>query len=261
MSDGFFSQLSGRQITLAREYDAPIALVYRVFVEPQHVVHWWGPFGFTNTIETMDARPGGVWRFTMHVGNGQTYPNVIHFHEVVAEQKLRFTHGSGVEGEPTFDVEITFEALGPRKTRVTLQQQHASEARAKEVSGYAIPGGRQTLTRLIAYLDAIERADAEGSVIAERAFDADGPRVIAALRALAGATVVRERSAQTLELRTLEDVPVIAALASVDGRTQLFVRSASSAAESTQKTRDERAVGSTLAALLTEVGAKLATTV
>jgi uncharacterized protein YndB with AHSA1/START domain len=221
-------------------------------------VHWWGPFGLTNTIESMDARPGGVWRFTMHVGNGQTYPNVIHCHEVVREQKLRFTHGSGVEGEPTFDTEITFEAIGPRKTRVTLQQWHASEARAKAVATYAIPGGKQTFTRLLAYLRALEASsgatlDEPDAIVVERAYDGSSERVLDALRSRGAVTDAID--AHALVLRGEHGAPVVAAVASVAGKTQLFIRSASSERGSPP---DARAL-TALTALLDAVGATLAT--
>jgi uncharacterized protein YndB with AHSA1/START domain len=51
-----------REIVISRVLDAPRELVWEVWTDPRHVVHWWGPDGFTTTIETMDVRPGGVWK-------------------------------------------------------------------------------------------------------------------------------------------------------------------------------------------------------
>src|SRR5262245_298951 len=42
---------SDREIVLSRVYDAPRELVWDAFTRPEHVVHWWGPNGFTTTIE------------------------------------------------------------------------------------------------------------------------------------------------------------------------------------------------------------------
>ncbi|EMO29454.1 toxin-antitoxin system, toxin component domain protein [Leptospira interrogans serovar Bataviae str. HAI135] len=50
-----------------------------MWTEPEHVIHWWGPKGFTNTFETMDVRPGGIWKFIMHGPDGTDYPNLIVF--------------------------------------------------------------------------------------------------------------------------------------------------------------------------------------
>jgi uncharacterized protein YndB with AHSA1/START domain len=70
---------SEREIVITRVVDAPPEVVFRAFTEPEHVVHWWGPFGFTNTIYEMAVRPGGVWRFNMHGPDGTDYPNEIHY--------------------------------------------------------------------------------------------------------------------------------------------------------------------------------------
>lgn len=55
-----------REIVATRVFDAPRDLVFKMWTDPKHIVHWWGPNGFTNTIHEMDVRPGGVWRFIMH---------------------------------------------------------------------------------------------------------------------------------------------------------------------------------------------------
>ena len=50
-----------REISTTRIFDAPRELVWKVWTEPNHIARWWGPKGFTNTIHTMDVKPGGVW--------------------------------------------------------------------------------------------------------------------------------------------------------------------------------------------------------
>jgi uncharacterized protein YndB with AHSA1/START domain len=46
---------------IKRIVKAPIDLVWKVWTSPEHIKHWWGPAGFTNTISEMDVRPGGVY--------------------------------------------------------------------------------------------------------------------------------------------------------------------------------------------------------
>ena len=55
-----------REIVATRVFDASRELVFNMWIDPKHVAQWWGPKGFTNTIQEMDVRPGGVWRFIMH---------------------------------------------------------------------------------------------------------------------------------------------------------------------------------------------------
>ena len=80
--------------------------VFRAFSDPVRLARWWGPKGFTNTIQSFDLRPGGHWRFVMHGPDGATLPNESIFGEVVAPERVVFRHVSG----PQFEMTITFEA-------------------------------------------------------------------------------------------------------------------------------------------------------
>ncbi len=149
------------EIIIARVFDAPRELVWRAFTDPKHVVNWWGPNGFTTEIETMEVRPGGVWKHTMIGPDGARYPNKSIFKEVVAPERISYSHGGGREdGEApgaTFVATWTFEALGPKQTRLTGRMVFpTAEIRDVVVRHYgAIEGGKQTLGRLAAYLPAV----------------------------------------------------------------------------------------------------------
>lgn len=144
---------SDREIVITRRFDAPRALVYKVWTNPEHVGKWWGPQGFTTTTNEMDVRPGGVWRFIMHGPDGVDYPNRIEYVEVVEPERLHFLHGGDDEdGAEPFRVTVTFTEY-EGQTEVTMRQVYASaEDRQKSVDFGAIEGGNQTLDRLGAYL-------------------------------------------------------------------------------------------------------------
>jgi uncharacterized protein YndB with AHSA1/START domain len=146
-----------REIALTRVFDAPRELVFKAFTDPKHVIHWWGPNGFTNTIHEMDVRPGGVWRFVMHGPNGVDYKNLIVYSEVVKPERLAWAHGKDDGGPPLFHTTATF-AQENGKTRVTLTMIFATAAErdrtVKEVG--AIEGGNQTLARLAVYLETMK---------------------------------------------------------------------------------------------------------
>ena len=50
---------------IARVFDAPRALVYRAFTDPEQLAAWWGPTGSVRPLDEMefDVRPGGSQRF------------------------------------------------------------------------------------------------------------------------------------------------------------------------------------------------------
>ena len=152
------SSTADREIVITRVIQAPRDLVWEVWTNPDHVAKWWGPNGFTNTILSMDVRPGGVWRFIMHGPDGVDYPNKIVFIEVVKPERLVYSHGDDTDnGEADFQTTFTFEEHAGQTT-VTLRALFVSaEARDKAVREVgAIEGGNQTLGRLAEYVAAMQ---------------------------------------------------------------------------------------------------------
>jgi uncharacterized protein YndB with AHSA1/START domain len=148
------SDTTDREMVITRLINAPRELVWKAWTDPKHVVHWWGPNGFTNTIHEMNVKPGGVWRFMMHGPNGMDFPNKIVFNEVVKPERLIYTHSSEEEIDPNmFQTTVTFEDQ-QGKTWLTMRAVFASaEELNRVIKEYgAKEGGTQTLNRLEEYL-------------------------------------------------------------------------------------------------------------
>jgi uncharacterized protein YndB with AHSA1/START domain len=147
-----------REIVLTRILDASREQVWQAITNAKHVANWWGPQGFSTTIEEMDVRPGGVWKQIMHGPDGADCPGKSIFTEVVKPERLSFTHAGGKKGEPGahFESTWTFEPQG-EKTKLTLRMVFDSAAaRDLNVKTYkSIEGGNQTLDRLTSYLPKI----------------------------------------------------------------------------------------------------------
>lgn len=58
--------------TIERTFDAPRALVWRCYTQPQHLARFWGPRDAT-TSAAIDLRVGGVWSTIWTYASGQTY--------------------------------------------------------------------------------------------------------------------------------------------------------------------------------------------
>ena len=87
------SATADREIVTTRLFDAPRERVFDAWVDSAHIGRWFGPNGFTTTTESMDVRPGGVWRFVMRGPDGVDYPNHITYSEVVRPERLVYVHG------------------------------------------------------------------------------------------------------------------------------------------------------------------------
>jgi len=140
---------SDRELVISRVINAPRELVWEVWTNPEHIKHWWGPNGFTNTIFQMDVKPGGVWDFIMHGPDGTDFKNKSIYKEVVKPEKLVYDHVSG----PKFRSTVTFTEQGQR-TLVSIQMLfETAEERNNTVKTFkADEGLRQNIDKLEAYL-------------------------------------------------------------------------------------------------------------
>src|SRR6266851_226245 len=142
-------------LVIERIFDAPRELVFKAWNEPQHLVRWLGPQGFTGTIIKMDARPGGGYRFHMRSAEGIEYWQQGVYREVVAPARFVSTCAwADAYGNPTGPetlMTVTFEEHDG-KTKLTFQQVFESAAaRDAHRSGTA-----SALDRLAEYLATIE---------------------------------------------------------------------------------------------------------
>lgn len=61
------------QILITREFAAHRDLLFRAHVDPELLVQWLGPRQLTMTVDCLDARDGGTWRFTHRDTDGNEY--------------------------------------------------------------------------------------------------------------------------------------------------------------------------------------------
>jgi hypothetical protein len=54
-----------RDLVITRLFDAPIEVVWKAWTDPEYVMRWWGPTGFTSPSCKIDFREGGKFIFHM----------------------------------------------------------------------------------------------------------------------------------------------------------------------------------------------------
>jgi len=142
------SNTADRELSIERTLNAPVELVWEVFTKPGHIASWWGPNGFTNTINTMDVRPGGEWDFVMHGPDGTDFKNRAVYREIVPFEKIVFDHFA-----PNFTATIKFEAKGDQthlKWHMLFETAELFEAVVKAHG--AAEGLKQNIEKLNVYL-------------------------------------------------------------------------------------------------------------
>lgn len=137
-----------RTIVSTRIINAPREVVFNAFSDPEQLKHWWGPEGFTNTIEQFEFCPGGMWAFRMHGPDGTDYHNRCEFKEIVENEKVVFTHHQPVH---QFDMTLGFEAVGNRtKFSFTMVFEDAGEV--GRIRDFLIPANEQNFNKLEDFL-------------------------------------------------------------------------------------------------------------
>lgn len=144
---------------LEREIDVPPALVWKVWTQPEHLKHWFVPKPWSVTDCEIDLRPGGIFRTTMRSPEGQEFPNVGCYLEIVPQQRLVFTDallpGFRPSEKPFFTAILTLAPNGSG-TRYTAIAIHRDEAGRKEHEDMGFEHGWGTVvTQMVDYIKAM----------------------------------------------------------------------------------------------------------
>jgi uncharacterized protein YndB with AHSA1/START domain len=140
----------GPDLVMERVFDAPRDLVWKVMTDPERVTRWWGPHDYTTTVEEMDVRPGGRWRWINHTTGGESAPFKGEYLEVVPPERLVRTEIFDVPGfdDKAAIVTTTLEALGNR-TKLVERSRFPSVADLEgALSTGMIGGALETFDRL-----------------------------------------------------------------------------------------------------------------
>jgi uncharacterized protein YndB with AHSA1/START domain len=134
-------------VRVGRLIKAPQERVYQAFLDPDALVKWMPPHGFTGHMHSMEPKVGGTFRMSFHTINrswghtfGGTYLELKPYERIVHTDRFE-TDDPAMQGE--MRVTITFEKV-PGGTQVNVVQ----EGVPKVVAGGAPEGWGQSLDNL-----------------------------------------------------------------------------------------------------------------
>jgi uncharacterized protein YndB with AHSA1/START domain len=148
---GTATKTSDRELVITRLFDAPRSLVFRAWTEPEHLVRWWGPFGFNVVSCEMNVRLGGAWRFCMRSANVDAVWQRGVYREIVEPERLVFSYAfEDASGKPGHETLVTVDfAEDGGKTKITL---HQAVFESQEVRDDHVRGWTEALNRLAGYV-------------------------------------------------------------------------------------------------------------
>ncbi|MGA7088868.1 MAG: SRPBCC family protein [Candidatus Dormiibacterota bacterium] len=107
-----------QEVVLNWTFQAPCQLVFQAHTDPQMIGNWWGPHELTTTVERLDAKSGGGWRFIQRDPDGNVHAFHGVFHEVSPPARIvRTFEYEGAPGRVMLET-VTFEERGGR-TKIT----------------------------------------------------------------------------------------------------------------------------------------------
>ncbi|HEY3742283.1 MAG TPA: SRPBCC family protein [Bryobacteraceae bacterium] len=111
--------------------DVPPASVWAAWTTPDQVVKWFTPAPWKTVECQIDLRPGGEFRTVMCSPEGQSFPNIGCYLEIVENEKLVFTNALAPGFRPaaadlTFTAIVILEPHGESGTKYTAIAMHAN---------------------------------------------------------------------------------------------------------------------------------------
>ncbi|ODS00235.1 polyketide cyclase [Methyloceanibacter methanicus] len=143
-------------LQLDRFVDVPRRLVWEAWTTPEHLKHWFVPKPWTITDCEIDLRPGGVFRSVMRSPEGQEFPNLGCYLEVVPEERLVWTDallpGYRPSEKPFFTAFLLLdeENGGTRYRAIALHRDEAGRKQHEEM-GFE-EGWGTVVTQLVEYI-------------------------------------------------------------------------------------------------------------
>ena len=148
-----FTFPSDREIVMTRIFDVPRELVFKAYTDPNLIPQWWGPRNLTTTVDKMDVRPGGAWRFVQRGPDASEYAFSGMYREIVPPERLVDTFEfEGMPGHVMLET-VTFEEQdGKTKLVVTSLFQTVEDREGMLKSGME-EGAAETMDRLEEYME------------------------------------------------------------------------------------------------------------
>jgi uncharacterized protein YndB with AHSA1/START domain len=153
-------------LVVTRIIDAPLALVWKAWTEPEQVVRWWGPKDYTSPTCKIDLREGGKYIFCMRApreqGGLDSYTSGV-YQRIVPMERLEFTQSlSDQDGNPIDPVKIGMPADFPKELRMVILFKAKGSMTELTITEhdwtpsqmyvYALAGMHQTIDKLAASL-------------------------------------------------------------------------------------------------------------
>lgn len=116
-------------MVVTRTIEAPRERVWRAWSDPDEVMAWWGPQGFTSPMCRMDFREGGTTLVAMRSDQGWELVNSWKYRSIEPMDRIEFVQGfADAEGNPVSPAELGLPPTIPDEVRHVVTFSEIDEA-------------------------------------------------------------------------------------------------------------------------------------
>ena len=109
------------ELVITRMFDAPRAIVWKVWTDPVQMKKWWGPKNFTAAVIKIDLRVGGKYLYCMRGPDGKDFWSTGVYQEIAAPERFVVTDSfADASGNPVSASEYGVPGEWPDELRLTV---------------------------------------------------------------------------------------------------------------------------------------------
>ena len=125
-------------LVFERTVDVPRDLIWRAWTTPDLVTRWFTPAPWKTVACEIDLRPGGIFRTVMESPEGQAFPHVGCYLEIVPHERLVWTNALGPDYRPVLPG-----GHGPSITAIIALEAHGQGTRYRATALHADAAARE----------------------------------------------------------------------------------------------------------------------
>ena len=139
-----YNILSMNYILSKRIINTPLEKLYEAYSNPDILIKWWGPHGFSNKFNEFTFAENGLWDYIMIDELGVEYHNQMIFKEIYPNKKIVADHIS----DPAFRVEIEFLKITSQQSEVFFKMKFEDDVVYNALKNYVPEKNEENFERL-----------------------------------------------------------------------------------------------------------------
>ena len=151
---------SDREITITRVFDAPRALVFAAWTQPEHIRRWYGCEASTLIACAIDLRPGGAWRYALRMPDRSIFTMSGIYRDIAAPERLVYTERFNDDPARESLVAVTFDEHQGRTTLTSTALFRSAADRDAVLAAGVEAGAEMALGRLATLVATMARDEA-----------------------------------------------------------------------------------------------------